>query len=147
MANLIPYGRGARGLSSTGFEDFYNMLDDFFTDPWLSGRRAREGFKLDVQRSDKEYLIEAELPGVNKEEVSLDLRDGTLSIAVNREENVNEEKKNYIHRERRVSSMSRSVYLGDVDANAVSAKLDNGVLKITVPVKTPVDNTCRIEIQ
>ena len=147
MANLIPYGRGQRGLSSTGFEDFYNMLDDFFTDPWLSGRRVREGFKLDVQRSDKEYLIEAELPGVNKEEVSLDLRDGTLSIAVNREENVNEEKKNYIHRERRVSSMSRSVYLGDVDANAVSAKLDNGVLKITVPVKTPVDNTRRIEIQ
>ncbi len=147
MANLIPYGTGKRGLATTGFEDFYNMLDDFFTDPWLSGRRVREGFKLDVQQTDKEYLIEAELPGVNKEEVSLDLRDGTLSISVNREENVNEEKKNYIHRERRVSSMSRSVYLGDVDADAVSAKLDNGVLKISVPVKTPVDSTRRIEIQ
>ena len=147
MANLIPYGTGKRGLATTGFEDFYNMLDDFFTDPWLSGRRVREGFKLDVQQTDKEYLIEAELPGVNKEEVSLDLRDGTLSISVNREENVNEEKKNYIHRERRVSSMSRSVHLGDVDADAVSAKLDNGVLKISVPVKTPVDSTRRIEIQ
>ena len=147
MANLIPYGRGSRGLSTTGFEDFYNMLDDFFTDPWFSGRRVREGFKLDVQRTDKEYLIEAELPGVNKDEVSLDLRDGTLSIAVNREESKNEENKNYIHRERRVSSMSRSVYLGDVDADAVSAKLDNGVLKISVPIKTPVDNSRRIEIQ
>ena len=147
MANLIPYGRGSRGLSTTGFEDFYNMLDDFFTDPWFSGRGVREGFKLDVQRTDKDYLIEAELPGVNKDEVSLDLRDGTLSIAVNREESKNEENKNYIHRERRVSSMSRSVYLGDVDADAVSAKLDNGVLKVSVPIKTPVDNSRRIEIQ
>ncbi len=146
MANLIPYGRG-RGPSTTGFEDFYNMMDDFFTDPWFNGRRVREGFKLDVQQTDKEYLIEAELPGVKKEEVSLDLRDGTLSIAVNREENKNEENKNYIHRERRVSSMSRSVHLGDVDADAISAKLDNGVLKVAVPIKTPVDNTRRIEIQ
>lgn len=146
MANLIPYGRG-RGLSATGFEDFYNMLDDFFTDPWFTDRRLREGFKLDVQQTGKEYLIEAELPGVKKEEVSLDLRDGTLSIAVNREENKNEENKNYIHRERRVSSMSRSVHLGDVDADAISAKLDNGVLKVSVPIKTPVDNTRRIEIQ
>ena len=147
MANLIPYGRGARGLSTTGFEDFYNMLDDFFTDPWFSGRHVREGFKLDVQRTDKEYLIEAELPGVNKEEVSLDLRDGTLSIAVNREESKNEENKNYIHRERRVSSMSRSVYLGDVDADAVNAKLDNGVLKISIPIKALADSTRRIQIQ
>lgn len=147
MANLIPYGRGQRGLSTTGFEDFYNMLDDFFTDPWFGGRRVREGFKLDVQQTDKEYLIEAELPGVSKDEVSLDLRDGTLSIAVNREESKNDDGKNYIHRERRVSSMSRSVYLGDVDADAVSAKLDNGVLKIAVPTKAPVDNTRRIEIQ
>jgi HSP20 family protein len=146
MANLIPYGRN-KGLSTTGFEDFYNMLDDFFTDPWLTGRRVREGFKLDVQQTDKEYLIEAELPGVNKEEVSLDLREGTLTIAVNREENKNEENKNYIHRERRVSSMSRSVYLGDVDADAVSAKLDNGVLKVSVPTKAPVEKKRRIEIQ
>ncbi len=146
MANMIPYGR-SRGLTSTGFEDFYNMLDDFFTDPWFSGRRVREGFKIDVQRSDKEYLIEAELPGVNKEEVSLDLQDGMLVISVNREENKNEENKNFIHRERRVSSMRRSVYLGDADAENIRAKLDNGVLKVSVPIKAPVDNTRRIEIE
>ena len=81
MANLVPFGRG-RGLSA-GFEDFYNMMDDFFNDPWLTGRRAREGFKLDIQRTDKEFLVEAELPGVSKDEISLDLREGTLTIAVN----------------------------------------------------------------
>lgn len=146
MANMVPYGRG-RGLSTTGFEDFYNMLDDFFTDPWFSGRRVREGFKLDVQKNDKEFLIEAELPGVKKEDISLDVRDGTLLISVNREENKNEESKNYIHRERRVTSMSRSVYLGDADAEKIRAKLDNGVLKVEVPIKAPDDNTRRIEIE
>ena len=62
MANLIP--RKGRSMAPTGFEDFYNMLDDFFTDPWLTGRRTREAFKMDVQQTDKEYTIEAELPGV-----------------------------------------------------------------------------------
>mgnify|MGYP000851338908 FL=1 len=145
MANLVPFGRG-RGLSR-GFDDFYNMMEDFFNDPWFGGWRSREGFKLDIQRTDKEYLVEAELPGVRKDEISLDLREGTLTISVNREENKNEENKNYIHRERRVSSMSRSVYLGDVDPDGVAAKLENGVLKITVPSKTPVEKSRRIEIQ
>lgn len=146
MANMVPYRRG-RGVATTGFEDFYNMMDDFFTDPWFTDRRVREGFKLDVQQNDKEYLIEAELPGVKKDEISLDMRDGTLSIAVNREENKNEEKKNYIHKERRTSSMSRSVYLGDVDADKISAKLDNGVLKVTVPIEAPINKSHRIEIE
>ena len=145
MANLVPFGRG-RGLSR-GFDDFYNMMEDFFNDPWFGGWRSREGFKLDIQRTDKEYLVEAELPGVRKDEISLDLREGTLTISVNREENKNEENRNYIHRERRVSSMSRSVYLCDVDPYCVTAKLENGVLKVTVPSKASAEKSRRIEIQ
>ena len=145
MANLVPFGRG-RGLSR-GFDDFYSMMEDFFNDPWFGGWRSREGFKLDIQRTDKEYLVEAELPGVRKDEISLDLREGTLTISVHREENKNEENRNYIHRERRVSSMSRSVYLGDVDPDGVAAKLENGVLMINVPSKTPAEKSRRIEIQ
>jgi len=61
-----------------------------------------------VQQNDNEYLIEAELPGVNKDEIGVDLNDGRLNISVKREENINEEKKNYIHRESRFASMSRS---------------------------------------
>jgi HSP20 family protein len=147
MANLIPSNRRNRSIAPTGFEDFYNMLDDFFTDPWLTGQRTREAFKMDVQQTDKEYTIEAELPGVNKDEVSLEMNDGTLRISVNREESKNEEGKNYIHRERRYSSMSRAVYLGDAEADGISAKLDGGILKICVPRQKNADNTRRIEIQ
>ena len=101
MANLIPIRRHGGGLTATGFEDFYNMLDDFFTEPFSSGRRGFDAFKLDVQQMDDVYLIEAELPGAKKDEISVDLADGTLRIALNREESKDEQSKNYIHKERR----------------------------------------------
>ena len=70
------------------------MIDDFFSDPWFSERRlASHAFCIDVQEKDKEYLIEAELPGVAKDQVSIDLNEGNLSIAVQREDNINEENK------------------------------------------------------
>ena len=147
MANLIPTNRRNRSIAPTGFEDFYNMLDDFFTDPWLTGRRTREAFKMDVQQTDNEYTIEAELPGVNKDDVSLEMNDGTLRISVNREESKNDEGKNYNHRERRYASMSRAVHLADAEADGISAKLDGGILKVSVPRQKNTDNTRRIEIQ
>lgn len=147
MANLIPANRMSRSVTPTGFEDFYNMLDDFFTDPWLTGRRTKEAFRLDVQQTENEYTIEAELPGVNREDISLEMNEGTLRIAVNHEENSIEEGKNYIHRERRHSAMSRAVYLADAQADGISAKLDGGILKVSVPRAKAADNTRKIEIQ
>ena len=147
MANLIPYRRRGRGLTTTGFEDFYNMLDDFFTDPWSTGRRGYDVFKLDVQQNENEYLIEAELPGANKDEISIELADGTLRIAVNKEEKKDEEDKNYIHRERRSISASRSIHLADADAEGIKAKLDGGLLKISVPRVKQSDNARSIKIE
>ncbi len=147
MANLMPYRKRGSGLTTTGFEDFYNMLDDFFTDPWSAGRRGYDAFKLDVQQKDDAYLIEAELPGAKKEEVSIELNDGTLRIALNRDEKKDEENKNYIHRERRSFSASRSIYLGDADAQGIKAKLDDGILKISVPRAKQIDNTRKIDIE
>lgn len=146
MANLIPVNRRG-GLTPSGFEDFYNMLDDFFTDPWLTAKNTRDAFKLDVMQTDKEYLIEAELPGAKKDEVKVELADGTLRIAYNHEEKVDEEKKNYIHRERRSFSASRSIRLADADADGIRAKLDGGILKVTVPRVAQTDNTRRIDIE
>lgn len=146
MANLIPvHRRGA--LKPSGFEDFYNVLDDFFSDPWMTGRRSRDAFKLDVVQSDREYLIEAELPGAKKDDVTVELADGTLRIAYNHEESKDEENKNYIHKERRSYSASRSIYLGDADAEGIRAKLDGGILKVTVPRLAEADNTRRIDIE
>ncbi len=148
MTGLVPFNRKNTGLLSTGFEDFHNMLDDFFSDNWSPRRNLeRDTFKINVQQNEADYLIEAELPGVSKEEVSLDLNEGRLNISVKREENINEEKKNYIHRESRSCSMSRSVYLADADSKGITAKLDNGMLRITVPRQAKEVKTEKIEIE
>lgn len=135
MSGLVPFNRKHANLVSRDFNNFYNMLDDFFSDAW-SPRRSlvNDTFKLDVQENESEYKIEAELPGVNKDEINVSLIDGRLQISVNRqEETIDEEEKNYIHRERRFSSMSRTVYLADTNSEGIKARLENGVLNISIP--------------
>lgn len=148
MAGLVPFNRNRSDMKSSGFDDFYNMLDNFFEDTWAPARRfMTDTFKLDVQEKDGEYTIEAELPGVKKEEISIDVNENRLTISIEREEKTDEEKKNYIHRERRTTSMMRSVYLKDSDSEGIKAKLDNGVLNITIPKSEKKEKTKTIEIE
>jgi len=148
MAGLVPFNRRSTGLLNNGFGDFYNMLDDFFSDnSHLRRNLERDTFKINVQQNEKDYVIEAELPGVNKDELDLDLSDGRLTISVKREENVNEEKKNYIHRESRYQSMSRSVYLADAATDGIKAKLENGMLNINVPRQDQTVKSEKIAIE
>jgi len=148
MTGLIPFNRRNTGLLNTGFEDFNHMLDDFFSDNWPPRRSLeRDTFKINVQQNETEYLVEAELPGVNKDEIEIDMNEGRLNISVKREENINEEKKNYIHRESRFTSMSRSVYLQDADYKGIKAKLENGVLNISVPRQEKTVKSEKISIE
>ncbi|MDR2648813.1 MAG: Hsp20/alpha crystallin family protein [Clostridiales bacterium] len=128
---------------NNGFEDFYNVLDDFFTPRSLE----RSTFKLDVQEDEKQYTIEAEMPGVKKDEISLNLEEGRLNISVKHEENTEDAQKNYLHRERRVSSMSRAIYLADAKADDIKAKLDDGVLTISVLKQDKRISSKSIEIE
>lgn len=149
MANLVPFGRKRRDLEKIGFGDFNNLLDEFFSDSWMPVRTFKqETFRLDVKENENDYLVEAELPGVQKDEIQLKLTDGRLSISVQRDERTEEEdkEKNYIHRERRYCSMSRAVYLEDALAEGISANLENGLLTIRVPKKEKEDRSQIIEI-
>jgi HSP20 family protein len=148
MAGLIPFNRKYSAVLPTGFEDFYNVLDDFFSGGTEIRRSlARDTFKLDVEETAEEFKIQAELPGVKKEEIGLELNDGKLTISVKKEENVEEEKKNYIHRERRLNSMTRSIYLGDVKAEGINAGLEHGILTISVKKEQEANKTVSIEIK
>ncbi len=132
MVGLVPFNRRNRDLATkTGLEDFYNVLDDFFSSDWPMKRTlAYDTFKVDVQDSGNEYLIEAEMPGLSKEDIKLGLDDGKLTISVTKNESTEEKDKNYIHRERRSVSMSRTIHLADADASGIKAKLSDGLLKI-----------------
>lgn len=148
MAGLIPFNKRPSDLMGTGFDGFQNMLDDFFSVGWpLRRSLAADTFKIDVQDNEKDYVVEAELPGVDKEDVTVSLEEGRLTIQVNKEENTEQKDKNYIHRERRCTAMSRSLYLADAADEGVRGKLDNGVLAITVPKRTQSDRSYKIEIE
>ena len=147
MSTLIPFNRTPKSLFSGNF-GFPNMLDDFFSDSFFPTRNLmRDTFKVDVLDNEKDYTIEADLPGMAKEDIGLDFNDGRLVISVNKEETVDNSGKNYIHQERRVNSMARSVHLADADGEAISAKLEDGVLKVSVPKKVAVKNSKKIVIQ
>ena len=86
---------GNRGLFNT-IENFFNddfWGDDFFNMPSLmqNGMFSSGGFKMDVKENDSNYTIEAELPGVNKEDIALDFNNGNLYIAVNHQDDFNDE--------------------------------------------------------
>lgn len=134
MASLIPFNRGNFLSRGNGFEDFNNMLDDFFTNPLSTTRSLmNDSFKLDIKEKEDKYVVEADLPGVKKEEIDISLNKGRLTISTQREEKEEKEEKDYIHKERRYTSMSRSVYLGDIKEENIKAKLKDGVLCVEVP--------------
>lgn len=150
MAGLVPFNRKNSSLArtGTGFEDFYNMLDDFFNDSWMSPGRSlsRDTFKIDIQETDSEYRIEAELPGIKKEEIDLGIEEDNLCISVNRNEEVNKDGTNYIHRERRSSSMSRRVRLVNAKLDETKAKLEEGILTVTIPKNEKANSSLKIDI-
>ncbi|KAF5088781.1 Acid shock protein [anaerobic digester metagenome] len=148
MTALIPFNRKRNDLMNTGFNDFQNMLDDFFADGWPMRRSlAGDTFKIDLQDNEKEYIVEAELPGFQKNEISLSLEEGRLQIAVKKEETKEETDKNYVHRERKYTAMTRNVFLADAASDDIKAKLTDGVLTITVPKQAKPELTKQIEIE
>ncbi|HOW22833.1 MAG TPA: Hsp20/alpha crystallin family protein [Sedimentibacter sp.] len=149
MAGLVPFNKKNKEISTnTGFEDFYNVLDDFFSNDWPFRRTlTHDTFKVDVEDNGNEYLIEAEVPGIDKKGINVELNDGKLMISITRDENSESKKKNFIHRERRYSSMSRSIYLEDAKPDGIKAKLENGLLKVVVPKEEKPNNSITIDVE
>lgn len=147
MYGLVPVHRRGSVAINNRFPDVLDMFDDFFNDG-LALRRAVafDSFKVDVQDNEDGYVVEAEIPGVTKDELDVDLRDNRLTVSVNREESVDEEGKNYVHRERRRTSMTRTLMLPDASSDGVEAKLNEGVLTIAVPKIKRADAPTKIAI-
>lgn len=146
MATLVPRNRyGIRPVN-----DFYTMIDDFFSTPFGNEIQqiipAGNTFKMDVHETDENYVVEAEMPGVSRDEIDVELNEGRLSISVDKKVNEEEEGKNYLHRERLSYSASRGVYLKDADTAGVSASLKDGILSVTVPKKVKDEGVTKITI-
>lgn len=117
--------------------DFMNLNRNFFGDSFDNLFSAASSFDVDIKETDTEYTLEADMPGLTKEDIQLDYQDNVLSIGAHREEGKDETDKegNYIRRERSVRSYKRQFILRDVDESNITAKFDNGVLTVQLPKK------------
>lgn len=90
--------------------------------------------KIDVKEKDGQYIIRADIPGVNAKDIEVSLDNDMLTIKGKKETETKEEKENYVRVERSAGSFYRTINLPDVaDSSKVTAKSKNGVLEITVP--------------
>ena len=120
-----------------------NLFDDFMDlsfpdiDKELYGKRAQNIMKTDVKELEDGYEVMVDLPGFHKEDIRLELNDGTLTIsAVKSLDKEDESKGNYIRRERVVGNMQRSFYVGKaLTEEDIHAKYENGILTLDIPKK------------
>jgi HSP20 family protein len=119
---------------------------DEFND--LFGNVLEKDMKTNIMENADNYQVTSEIPGVSKENIKIDVADNTLTIRVNKKKKNKDEKKNYLVKEISESSLSRSFYLDEMDENNITAKMDNGILTITVgKVKEVKPQTRKIAIE
>ena len=123
---------------------FNEVFGDFFK-PVFYGDSAVY-MATDVKEKENSYELEIEMPGYNKEDISVDFEKGYLTVSAKKDEK-QEEGKKYISRERH-SVCRRSYYVGEIDENGISAKYENGVLSVELPKRVEEKPaTKRIEVK
>ena len=136
MFGLIPYEQKRTQLTGRRPRDIF---DYFFNDEGLLPTFVGEfsSFRADIKETDEKYMIEAEMPGVNKKDISIDLQEDVLTISAEKKEEKSEEKDSYVRKERRYGSFSRSFRVENINKENIHAALENGILKIELPKHEP----------
>lgn len=130
-----------------------NLFDDFFGKDFMKPFASfnAQTMKTDVRELDNAYEVDMELPGFKKEDIKLSLDDGYLTVSAchNAENDEKDKDGKVIRQERYTGSCSRSFYVGNVKPTDVSAKYEDGMLKLSVPKEAPqvapADTTIAIE--
>jgi len=116
--------------------DPLKLFEDVFNDrvsPFFSSMIA-PAFKVDISEDDNSIFIEADMPGIKKEDIKVSMDNDLLSISAERTQSEEEKKKGFHRVERSWGCLSRSFTIGEnVNTEKIEAKYDNGVLKVVIP--------------
>ena len=121
----------------------YDLFDEVFDNSFWPFRNSGNLMRTNVEEKDGKYVLSTELPGFNKEDIRMSLKDGILSIEAAHNENNDEKDKkgNVIRQERYEGSMSRSFYVGKkVKESDIRASFKNGVLSVEIPEVKEVED-------
>ncbi|MBP2649958.1 MAG: heat shock protein Hsp20 [Firmicutes bacterium] len=132
MYGLMPFRD-----KSLPVRDFYNQLlsgmleDDLLTT--FGNPALTNAFRVDLRETENEYIVEADLPGVKKGDITLRYEGQYLTISAKRDE-VNEIKdESYVRKERRCGQLQRSIYVNNIIEDRIEAKFNDGVLSVSLP--------------
>ena len=143
MFELVPYGRKRAVAWYNPFEELDDMQRRFLN--INLGESAITDFKTDIRDNGDSYLLEADLPGFKKEDISVDIEGETLTIRAERTEEKEEKdgKGNFVKRERSYGSFSRSFDMTGIRTEDIAAAYEDGILKLTLPKKQETLPTSR----
>lgn len=144
MFDLIRHPNDTLGLST--FEEMDRLFDNF----WRTAGLPSSSFSLpsvDIYSTDDSHMVvEMQAPGFDTDDLELNVRNGVLEIKGDKtEKDEKDSKKSYLVRERNASFARRVVLPEGADADNITAELDKGLLKVTVPVTQPEAKRIRIK--
>lgn len=129
----------------------FDLFDNFFRDEDFFTKKQNSLMKTDVKEKKDKYEIKIDMPGFEKKDIKLSLKNGYLEISAKTSKEDNEKEEKYIRRERFFGECSRSFYVGeDITEEDIDAEFKNGILKIDVPKKEKEEDqkeTKQIEIK
>ena len=138
MFGMIPFTREENNL----WNEWNNLEKSLF------GSMNGGQFRCDIKDEGDKYVMEAELPGFQKEDISVDIQDDRLIITARHNSEKEEKKDNYLRRERQYGSFCRTFDLSGIQADNISASYQNGILELTLAkqqVQVPAKRTIAIE--
>lgn len=126
MFDLIPFER------RTG--NMFDYLDRMMNDSFFGGMdRELSPCRTDILDKGDKYVLKADMPGFNKEDIKIDIAGNQLTITAEHKEETKDEQKNYIRRERRYGALTRSFDIEGINADGIGASYENGVLQLELP--------------
>jgi len=129
MWSIIPFERRQRDIT-----DYFDQMERSLFGDW---GRGYTGIKTDIMDEGDHFLLKCELPGLKKEDIAIEIDNDVLTVSAEHKEENEEKKDNYVRRERRYGSFSRSFDISDISAGQITAAYENGILKLELPKKTP----------
>lgn len=141
MFDLRPYSRKNNSLYNP-FREMDELENRLFANPFdFFSTQALDEFKTDIKDEGDHYELEADLPGFEKKDINLDINNDVLTISAERhsEHEEKDKKGKYVRCERSYGSYSRQFDLTGVKADEITAKYEDGVLKLNMPKKTAVE--------
>ncbi len=121
----------------TPFERHNDLFDDFERSFFGAPQRF-SGFRTDIKDEGDKFVLEAEMPGFEKEDIKLDITGDCMTLSAEHTETKDEgEDKKYIRRERSYGSVSRSFDLSGIDKDNITAEYKNGILYMDLPKLQP----------